>query len=440
MCLVALSGSLVAGNAAADRWLSPGSFDRQSPDGRWEAHIECGETGPTARIHDRHAQHVSTVKLHNEVLPVDAAILDGGTLVVFDEWHHMGYGDDVVVSYARHEDTGRWREIWRRSLEALLGEDGARSVPTSVSSRWWRKMPLEWQTVRDDRGAWLRVTLHDENQLDLRLTDGTSRRHDVADVGPDPDRVLRRAMSLANRYDTAAAAAELLKIWPGPETPIDDELVPRLAQALRRADQAERAVELLEPRVPETPPSPTDRDPEARRQRTLWIELAHSYTKADYIVDAEKAWRALAVGERDPWRWVQQLADLLFDIDEERQALAELVRYYRDRQSKLDDGGIPIEAASRVGSMMLNHRHPEKAVRFLAHAWNADGVDFHDGMEYARAALRTGDAATAIETWHTLRTHFADDPIYRTYRDLATDALRRACADARHALCASTSD
>ena len=70
--------------------------------------------------------------LSNDVAPVDALVTDAGDFVVtFDNWHSVGYGDDVVAIYG-----SGGKLVHKYSLEDLLGRDVKR-VLKSVSSRWW---------------------------------------------------------------------------------------------------------------------------------------------------------------------------------------------------------------------------------------------------------------------------------------------------------------
>lgn len=72
-------------------------------------------------------------RLVNEVAPVSALVSDDGRrLVTFDNWHAMGYGDDVVVIY-RSDGT----LVRKFSLEELLTAEDVRELPRSISSRYW---------------------------------------------------------------------------------------------------------------------------------------------------------------------------------------------------------------------------------------------------------------------------------------------------------------
>jgi TonB family protein len=75
----------------------------------------------------------SEFPLLNEVSPVDALISgDGRYVVTFDNWHMMGYGDNVVVIY-RSDGT----LIRKFSLEDLFTDADIQSFKHSVSSIWW---------------------------------------------------------------------------------------------------------------------------------------------------------------------------------------------------------------------------------------------------------------------------------------------------------------
>ena len=71
--------------------------------------------------------------LVNEVSPVVALVSSSGRYVVtFDNWHSVGYGDDVVVIYRSNGSL-----IKKYSLEDLLTEGDIETLPRSVSSIWW---------------------------------------------------------------------------------------------------------------------------------------------------------------------------------------------------------------------------------------------------------------------------------------------------------------
>jgi len=71
--------------------------------------------------------------LLNEVSPVSALVSNnGGYVVTFDNWHGVGYGDDVVVIYRPNGAL-----VKKFGLEDLLTEGDIETLPRSVSSIWW---------------------------------------------------------------------------------------------------------------------------------------------------------------------------------------------------------------------------------------------------------------------------------------------------------------
>jgi hypothetical protein len=71
--------------------------------------------------------------LSNEVSPVSAIVSnDGAYIVTFDNWHSVGYGDDVVVIY-RSDGT----MIKKFALEDLLTEGDIETFSRSTSSMSW---------------------------------------------------------------------------------------------------------------------------------------------------------------------------------------------------------------------------------------------------------------------------------------------------------------
>ena len=77
-------------------------------------------------------KHVARWSLVNEVSPVDALVANDGTVVTFDNWHLMGYGDDVVVIYG---PDGKLRR--KLGLSDLLFEEDIGELNRSTSSIWW---------------------------------------------------------------------------------------------------------------------------------------------------------------------------------------------------------------------------------------------------------------------------------------------------------------
>lgn len=75
--------------------------------------------------------------LGNEVSPVGAVVADDGRyFVTLDNWHAVGYGEDVVAAYGPIVDGNAATRRW--SLEQILSPEQLAKVQCSVSSRYWR--------------------------------------------------------------------------------------------------------------------------------------------------------------------------------------------------------------------------------------------------------------------------------------------------------------
>jgi hypothetical protein len=75
-----------------------------------------------------------SVKLDNEVSPVSALVSNNGDYVItFDNWHGIGYGDNVVTIY----DAANGNLIKKLGLSDFLTESDIYNLPHSVSSIQW---------------------------------------------------------------------------------------------------------------------------------------------------------------------------------------------------------------------------------------------------------------------------------------------------------------
>lgn len=164
----------------ADQWRSPIPIEVRSSNGLYSVRIELGSslgdtvgfkgspkgdfakavvTGPGGKTR--------TFSLLNPISPVDAVILEDGSLLAFDNWHNMGYG----VVLVRYSAGGAVK--WSHPLEELLPREVIEQVPTSVSSRWWRKNPLEWKVRKGEAGVLMGfVTLWNGDELKIHLSTG----------------------------------------------------------------------------------------------------------------------------------------------------------------------------------------------------------------------------------------------------------------------------
>jgi hypothetical protein len=88
-----------------------GIFYKQNEDGKYE------------KVWER--------RLSNDVAPVSALVSDSGEYTVtFDNWHSVGYGDNVVVIYGRGG-----KLIKKMGLSEIVSANT--HLPRSVSSIWW---------------------------------------------------------------------------------------------------------------------------------------------------------------------------------------------------------------------------------------------------------------------------------------------------------------
>lgn len=114
------------------------------------------------------------VRLDNEVAPVSALISDNGDYVItFDNWHGVGYGDNVVAIYSGKTGT----LIKKLGLADFLTESDIYNLPESTSSIHWHgthqidysKSELILKVVKpgkDDQFFDVRVYLQDGTVLD----------------------------------------------------------------------------------------------------------------------------------------------------------------------------------------------------------------------------------------------------------------------------------
>lgn len=190
--------------ARADSWVTPQERRLASPNGQWEAVItpaKDGKGGARTSIGAK-GKAGTPFTTATEWMPVDAMLFDDGSLLVLDGWHRLGHGTVAAV----HDRDGSVR--WSKTLEELVGKDIAAKVSASVSSIWWRKMPLEHAFSKDR--TQILVTLADEDQVAISLANGDSKIIAIANLGDDPDRLLNRARALARTDGKAKEALALL--------------------------------------------------------------------------------------------------------------------------------------------------------------------------------------------------------------------------------------
>jgi hypothetical protein len=175
-------GNRPAGQRPGNRQASArGRLERRGANGRWMPVWE----GP----------------LVNEVAPVNALVAGAGEHVVtFDNWHSVGWGDNVVVIY-----DGAGRVVRSLALSDILPASYIAVLPRSVSSLHWRGEP---RISPDGERLILSVVIPGTDleaeteyvELEVMLADGRP----VPPAGPAWERALARAAQAAE----AQAAGE----------------------------------------------------------------------------------------------------------------------------------------------------------------------------------------------------------------------------------------
>ena len=89
------------------------------------------------RLADGREREIWRGVLGNEVSPVGAAVADDGRyFVTVDNWHSIGYGDNVVAAYGPIVEGKAETRCW--GLEQILSPEQMKKVLCTTSSRHWR--------------------------------------------------------------------------------------------------------------------------------------------------------------------------------------------------------------------------------------------------------------------------------------------------------------
>ncbi len=151
--------------------------------------------------------------LRNEVAPVSALVSnDGAHVVTFDNWHSVGFGDNVVVIYSAD---GAVVRSFR--LDDLLPADYIRALPRSVSSLWWHG---EHRFSPDGRQLLLAIVVPNDEisafdpreTIDMAVDLNTGAL--ASPSGATWDRARARATQVARDRDAAEAARKAAFVGP----------------------------------------------------------------------------------------------------------------------------------------------------------------------------------------------------------------------------------
>jgi len=130
-----------------------------------------------------------TATLSNSVAPVSALVSDSGRYVVtFDNWHQVGYGNDVVAVY----DGSNGKPLLKYRLEDLLNNEELCQVKCSVSSRWWARGRHELDESGD------RLILHSVSAKAIDLKTGKITSADTDQLGAAQHNESRGLQSLTS--------------------------------------------------------------------------------------------------------------------------------------------------------------------------------------------------------------------------------------------------
>jgi tetratricopeptide (TPR) repeat protein len=300
--LAVLGLTLLASTARADQWVTPTARTVTSPNQKLRAVITPaadGKSGASAKLGEQ-GQLAKTFKLATRWMPVDVVLLDDGSLLALDHWHQLGYGKVATL----YERDGAIR--WSKTLVELVGQAVAASADRSVSSIWWRKTPLEWSLAKDGKSGL--VTLFDENQLQLVLSDGSAKIVAVAAaaIPDDPARLLNRARALAEQPGQQAAAIATLDRALAKD-PDHLEAVSLYVQILQRTNDHARAVALLD-RL-----SPQWKTKDGYNVANVYVAWAASLTALSRKADAERVLGLAVAAAPEYTNPAVALATLLID-------------------------------------------------------------------------------------------------------------------------------
>lgn len=179
------------------------------------------------------------VKLVNDVSPVDAIVSDSGKYVVtFDNWHSMGYGDDVIVVYGE-----KGKLLYKYRLEDILSYSDIRDfVTSSVSSRWWH----EGGHYIDEEKELL-VLITSAGKRVITLKDGNVQAGEAKKVDVKSEEAYKSLLARVKNYDESVDFKELRLLYTKTKdyNPYDEDFDVRdsISNALRN-NEYEKAIGL----------------------------------------------------------------------------------------------------------------------------------------------------------------------------------------------------
>jgi len=166
-------------------------------------------------------------ELSNPVSPVRAAVSDTGRVATFDNWHGVGWGDDVVVLF----DT-QGRPVRQMGLADFLPLAYVHALPRTVSSVWWGG---EHAFTADGRALRLQVVVPDADPERPRPVEQKPSlvsllvEADTGRVDPEAPSAWAQALAQARQADALLCAQEVA--WSQRELAPREPPPPAAAQA-----------------------------------------------------------------------------------------------------------------------------------------------------------------------------------------------------------------
>jgi tetratricopeptide (TPR) repeat protein len=414
-----------------DSWMAPGEITVKSPSGAWEAtitpdkstnfegHIKLVDEalankasakeykfGATAIVRPPKGEPLAFT-LRSPWMPVDVVLLDDGTLVTFDQWHNMGYGE-VCTSYSPEGQVH-----WARTLAELVGTGRIGSFSHSTSSINWRYGRSFWSVEPDNKA--LLIRLADENQLRIQLADGKAAVIEVPDPGDDPQRLYNRAEALMNGHifmtfmqengtretiitnnvieaTALLERASALKIAdPNLEYSIKQKLVDiyrNMGKDQKAIETGNAALKRLEGHV------------QGEFAANLYISVSQLQRTAGDLEAAEKNLRAAVAAAPKYQNPSLELANLLYGsgrTDEVDAIFRELLTH--------SSGiiGVPSFILYSVGDFYKNRQQPQKALDYYVMGYRPDSVtDYYLYNALAKTYEDLGNSSKALAIYQQL--------------------------------------
>src|SRR5688572_13830676 len=160
-------------SARADSWAPPSEFDTLSESGKFIAHVIPGKKDLkplliVSSIDTGKTNEIWRAELSNPISPTEVHVTDdGNSVVTFDNYFGVGYGDDVVALYNSKGQLAKYSleefapppqtrtnnlvERLKEKLDALRNRSGFSTrmayhdlFSHSTSSRWWNEASIQF--------------------------------------------------------------------------------------------------------------------------------------------------------------------------------------------------------------------------------------------------------------------------------------------------------